>query len=85
MSLVGPRPGLFNQEELTQAREQLGVFSARPGITGLAQIRGIDMSTPNLLAQTDAKMIENMNLYTYFALIFQTVTVRGRGDHVGGR
>ena len=85
MSLVGPRPGLFNQEELTQARERLGVFSARPGITGLAQIRGIDMSTPNLLAQTDAKMIENMNLYTYFALIFQTVKGRGRGDQVGGR
>ena len=52
MSLVGPRPGLFNQKELLQAREQHGVFAARPGITGLAQVSGIDMSTPELLAQT---------------------------------
>ncbi len=85
MSLVGPRPGLFNQEKLTEARERLGVFSVRPGITGLAQIHGIDMSNPNLLAQTDAKMIENMNLKTYFALILQTVKGRGSGDQVGGR
>ena len=84
MSLVGPRPGLFNQEELTHARELLGVYAVRPGITGLAQIHGIDMSTPNLLAQTDAKMIEQASLKTYFALIFQTIKGRGRGDRVGG-
>src|SRR5215469_1490888 len=40
MSLVGPRPCLFNQEELIRERAQRGVFEARPGITGLAQIRG---------------------------------------------
>lgn len=38
MSLVGPRPYLFNQEELIAEREVLGVFDARPGITGLAQV-----------------------------------------------
>ena len=43
MSLVGPRPGLPNQFELTNAREALGVFNVRPGITGLAQVCGIDM------------------------------------------
>lgn len=57
MSLVGPRPGLANQTELTAAREQHGVFNVRPGITGLAQINKIDMSTPQLLAETDSKMI----------------------------
>ncbi len=46
MSLVGPRPGLFNQAELTAARESEGVFDVRPGITGLAQVNDIDMSTP---------------------------------------
>ena len=55
MSLVGPRPNLLNQEELINAREALGVYNVRPGITGLAQIKNIDMSMPKLLAQTDAK------------------------------
>jgi O-antigen biosynthesis protein WbqP len=82
MSLVGPRPGLFNQEELTAARESGGVFNVRPGITGLAQVNGIDMSTPELLAKTDAKMIRDMSLINYFKYIFQTVLGAGAGDRV---
>ena len=82
MSLVGPRPGLFNQEELTQARETKGVFNVRPGITGLAQVNEIDMSTPELLAETDAKMIEELSLKSYFQYIFMTVTGKGSGDRV---
>lgn len=80
MSLVGPRPGLFNQKELLQAREQHGVFAARPGITGLAQVSGIDMSTPELLAQTDAKMLSGLGLGAYFRYIIQTVLGGGSGD-----
>ena len=82
MSLVGPRPGLFNQQALLQARQQHGVFAARPGITGLAQVSGIDMSTPELLAQTDAKMLATLNLTDYFRYILQTVTGKGQGDAV---
>ena len=82
MSLVGPRPGLFNQEELTKAREAQGVFAVRPGITGLAQVNDIDMSTPELLAETDAKMIKDMNIKNYFKFIFQTVLGAGAGDRV---
>lgn len=82
MSLVGPRPGLFNQPELAEAREKLGVFSVRPGITGLSQVNGIDMSTPILLAESDAKMIAEMSLSNYFKYIFQTVAGRGSGDRV---
>ncbi len=82
MSLVGPRPGLFNQEELTKAREVEGVFDVRPGITGLAQVNDIDMSTPELLAKTDAKMICEMSLSHYFKFIFQTVAGKGAGDRV---
>ena len=82
MSLVGPRPGLFNQEELTAAREGKGVFSVRPGITGLAQVNDIDMSTPELLAETDSKMIKEMNIKNYFKFIFQTVLGAGAGDRV---
>lgn len=83
MSLVGPRPGLFNQAELLNARQRHGVFSVRPGITGLAQVNGIDMSTPELLAETDAKMLENFSIATYFRFIFRTVMGGGRGDAVG--
>ncbi|MBJ7265767.1 sugar transferase [Idiomarina abyssalis] len=82
MSLVGPRPGLFNQEELTAAREVKGVFDVRPGITGLAQINEIDMSTPELLAETDAKMIKTLSLRSYFRYILMTATGRGFGDRV---
>lgn len=82
MSLVGPRPGLFNQEELTQERDERGVYSVRPGITGLAQINEIDMSTPKLLAETDRKMIDTLNISSYFKYILLTVTGKGSGDRV---
>ena len=82
MSLVGPRPGLFNQQDLTEAREHYGVFKVRPGITGLSQVNEIDMSTPELLAESDAKMISDMSVSNYFKYIFQTVTGKGSGDRV---
>lgn len=82
MSLVGPRPCLFNQEELIAERAQRGVFNYRPGITGLAQIQGIDMSTPELLAKTDAEMLKRLDLVSYFWFIFLTVFGKGSGDRV---
>ena len=82
MSLVGPRPNLFNQEELIIERDTLGVYDVRPGITGLAQVQNIDMSTPELLAQTDQKMIQNLNLISYFKYIIMTITGSGSGDAV---
>ena len=85
MSLVGPRPCLFNQQELIDAREQLGVFAARPGITGLAQVNEIDMSTPELLAQTDARMLSPLGIRNYFAYILMTVTGKGSGDRISER
>lgn len=82
MSLVGPRPCLFNQKELITEREYLGVLQARPGITGLAQVKKIDMSTPKLLAETDAKMLANLTLITYFRYLLMTVLGKGAGDRV---
>lgn len=80
MSLVGPRPGLFNQDELTTERSRLDVYAARPGITGLAQISNIDMSTPKLLAETDRKMLDSLTVVDYFKYILMTVTGSGGGD-----
>ena len=82
MSLVGPRPCLFSQTELIDERESRGVFNARPGITGLAQINGIDMSAPRLLAETDALMLKEMDLRAYFTFILKTVMGSGSGDRI---
>jgi lipopolysaccharide/colanic/teichoic acid biosynthesis glycosyltransferase len=82
MSLVGPRPNLYNQGELINERDSRGVYSVRPGITGLAQINKIDMSTPQLLAETDAKMIQELNTLVYFKYIFLTVFGKGFGDRI---
>ncbi|MDB1122406.1 sugar transferase [Vibrio algarum] len=82
MSLVGPRPCLYNQEELISEREKRGVFDVRPGITGLAQVNEIDMSTPEKLAIWDEKMIHSLTLVNYFTYIIQTVTGKGSGDRV---
>lgn len=84
MSLVGPRPGLFNQEELTRERALRGIFKARPGITGLAQISEIDMSTPELLAETDQRMLQRLTLRAYFKYIVLTISGRGAGDRING-
>ena len=73
MSLVGPRPCLYNQRKLINERKKRGVFKVRPGITGLAQINGIDMKTPTLLSKADQKMIKNMSIYNYFYYILKTI------------
>jgi len=82
MSLVGPRPCLPTQNELINARAERGVFQVRPGITGLAQIQNIDMSTPEKLANTDAEMIATLRLRSYFTYIIQTVLGKGSGDKI---
>lgn len=82
MSLVGPRPCLISQAVLIAEREVRGVFAVRPGITGLAQVQGIDMSTPRLLAETDAQMLENLNTTAYFRYILKTVAGSGSGDRI---
>ena len=84
MSLVGPRPGLFNQEELTRERALREVFKVRPGITGLAQISEIDMSTPELLAETDQRMLQHLTLRAYFKYIVLTISGKGAGDRING-
>lgn len=82
MSLVGPRPNLYNQTTLIEARDAEGVYTVLPGITGLAQVQNIDMSTPQLLARTDRQMIESMTVASYFQLILLTVSGSGRGDAI---
>ncbi|WP_127145472.1 sugar transferase [Pelagibacterium montanilacus] len=80
MSLVGPRPCLPGQTELIALRREKGLYALRPGITGEAQIRGIDMSDPARLAEADAVYLTTRSLGHDITLILATVTGSGRGD-----
>jgi O-antigen biosynthesis protein WbqP len=80
MSFVGPRPCLPSQSELIEARRRRGVLALRPGITGPAQVRGIDMSEPELLAEVDAKYLLKSGLAEDLRLMLATVLGSGRGD-----
>ena len=52
------------------------------GIKGLAQAQGVDMSTPHLLAETDARMLAMFNMALYFQYILKTATGSGSGDRI---
>lgn len=80
MSIVGPRPCLFNQEELIYERDKKKIFEYLPGITGLAQINKIDMSVPKILASTDYEMMKKLNFKNYINYIFLTMIGKGFGD-----
>ncbi|MGX5846529.1 sugar transferase [Mesorhizobium sp. PL10] len=73
MSLVGPRPCLPTQTELIERRRQLGVLAAVPGITGLAQMKGIDMSDPKLCAETDAEYLRMASVGLDVKILFGTI------------
>jgi len=82
MSLVGPRPCLPSQTELVEARRERGVYGIRPGITGPAQLRGIDMSTPAELADVDAEYVRTRSFPGDLHILVMTVLGGGRGDAV---
>lgn len=75
MSLVGPRPSLPSQSALIEARLQAGVLHALPGITGLAQVHGVDMSDPDRLASIDRRYIETQSFARDIGLILATLGV----------
>lgn len=83
MSLVGPRPGLPVQLELLAARRRHGIYSVRPGVTGPAQVAGIDMSQPAALAVVDETFAARPTVRAYLRYIAMTLVGHGRGDRVG--
>ena len=82
MSLIGPRPCLPEQQELLLLRQSKGVLSVRPGVSGLAQLAGVDMSDPSRLLLWDNRYISLRGLSLDIRLIIQTFLGGGRGDRV---
>ena len=80
MSLVGPRPCLPSQADLIMERDKRGLFDIPPGVTGPAQILGIDMSNPERLAATEAAYFECPTLLGDLRILLRTLTGAGRGD-----
>tara|TARA_B100000161_G_scaffold146432_1_gene104172 strand:- start:139 stop:705 length:567 start_codon:yes stop_codon:yes gene_type:complete len=82
MSLVGPRPCLPNQTELIKERQIHGIFSVKPGITGLAQVKGIDMADPKKLVEVENYMISNFRQIYYFKYLCLTFYGEGIGESI---
>lgn len=72
LNLVGPRPGLVTQKILLEERSLKNIFLVKPGITGLAQILGYDMSDPKKLAEIDEAYIINRTFILDFLIIVGT-------------
>tara|TARA_B110000003_G_scaffold257984_1_gene276812 strand:- start:1180 stop:1755 length:576 start_codon:yes stop_codon:yes gene_type:complete len=72
INLIGPRPGLQSQVELTKLRSAKGVYEIKPGITGLSQVLGYDMSDPLKLAEIDKLYIKNKSFYIDFLILIRT-------------
>lgn len=62
MSLIGPRPALWNQEDLIKEREQYGANDIRPGLSGWAQINGRDELEIKEKARLDGEYVQRMSL-----------------------
>ncbi len=83
MSLIGPRPALYTQDDLVGMRERAGVMCARPGLTGLAQVRGRELLTLEDKVALDAEYVRTMNPLNDLRIALLTVgaVVRSRGGY----
>ena len=72
INLVGPRPGLVTQEILSSERDKKNIFNIKPGVTGLAQILGYDMSDPKKLSEVDLIYMKNKSKYVDLIILLGT-------------
>lgn len=80
INLVGPRPGLVTQEILSSERDKKNIFNIKPGITGLAQILGYDMSNPKKLSEIDMIYMKKKSKYVDFMILLGTFFLKYRNQ-----
>ena len=82
MELIGPRPGLPEQQELKDFRSKKNIYDVVPGVTGYAQVNQVDMSAPKILAEWDNRYIKMRSIIFDMSIIIQTFLGKGGGDKV---
>lgn len=82
MSIVGPRPALWNQYDLIEERDRYGANDVRPGLTGLAQISGRDELEIPVKAALDGKYVSSMSFITDLKCFFLTIVLVLKRDGV---
>lgn len=82
MTIVGPRPALWNQFDLIEERDKYGVNDVIPGITGFAQINGRDELSIEDKAKLDGEYVEKMSNWVDIQCLFKTVTKVLKSDGV---
>ena len=74
MSIIGPRPALWNQFDLIEERDKYGANDVRPGLTGWAQINGRDELPIDVKARLDGEYVENISFLFDCRCFFGTIT-----------
>ena len=73
MSIIGPRPALWNQEDLIEERDKYNANSIRPGLTGWAQVNGRDELEIPIKAKFDGEYVEKMSFLFDIKIFFKTI------------
>lgn len=82
MSLVGPRPALFNQKDLILLRSEIGVHELLPGVTGLAQVRGRDDISLKSKVKMDKIYLERISFLFDLRIICLTIIKVMKSDNI---
>lgn len=82
MSIIGPRPALYNQDDLIVERDRYGANDIKPGLTGLAQISGRDELPINVKARLDGEYVEKMSFWFDVKMFFGTILSVLKSDGV---
>ena len=83
MSIIGPRPVVLTETELIEERKKTGAYSARPGLTGLAQVRMRDRLTDmKLKAEIDGEYVSKITFWKDFKIFWKTVVKVLKEDDV---
>lgn len=82
MSIIGPRPALWNQDDLIEERDKYGANELTPGLTGYAQVNGRDELTIPVKAKLDGYYAQNISFILDVKIFFETVLQAFRGKNV---